>query len=559
MVQVKDPYGETVTDYTNSYALLIGASEYSDPAWPDLESIPGELGSVERVLTKQGFIVEKHLNPNGRELRGHFNEFIGRYGYDESNRLLFYFAGHGYTRQSGNKGYLVPVDAPSPEGDLQGFLRKSLPMTQVLAYARGSEAKHSLFLFDSCFSGTVFKSRALPKKPPHISQMTALPVRQFITAGGAGETVPAKSTFTMAFVDALEYGVGDLNQDGYISGTELGLYLQAEVPKYVRQTPQYGKIQDYELSRGDFVFVLPTAGDAVSVSESLDQQIAEEQAQLDRLQQQQRVEEEREKRERLEAIRAQKEELEQRKREKRVDQGLIPSMVTIPGGTFRMGDLTGNGSDDEKPAHRVRIKPFRMGKTELPFTLYDRYLKATNQKASDERYKHASDHGWGRGDRPAINVSWEDAQAFIQWLNETTQPEKPYRLPTEAEWEYAARGGTETDYWWGNSIGSNNANCSGCGSQWDGKTTAPTASFQPNPYGLYDTVGNVWEWVEDCYREDYNNAPSDGSAVAGSGCFRVFRGGSWDYIPLFTRVSYRGRYWSNYRINFLGFRLAQDL
>jgi len=238
---------------------------------------------------------------------------------------------------------------------------------------------------------------------------------------------------------------------------------------------------------------------------------------------------------------------------------LESAMITIPGGIFEMGDLTGNGEDNEKPAHRVEVKPFRMGKTEVPFTLYDSYLKATNQKAGDRKFERANDHGWGRGDRPAINVSWDDAQAFIQWLNEAAQPEKPYRLPTEAEWEYAARGGTETDYWWGNSIGSNNANCNGCGSPWDKKMTAPVASFQPNPYGLYDTVGNVWEWVEDCYSGTYNNAPSDGSAVARSGCFRVIRGGSWYSYPGYTRVSYRYWSWTSGRNNFLGFRLAQDL
>jgi len=130
-------------------------------------------------------------------------------------------------------------------------------MHQILSWARQTEAKHSLFLFDSCFSGTVFKTRAGAVQPRHITSATSLPVRQFITAGSAGEQVPAQSTFTPAFVDALVYGYGDLNKDGYVSGTELGLYLQQEVPRHVNQTPQFGKIQDYELSRGDFIFVLP--------------------------------------------------------------------------------------------------------------------------------------------------------------------------------------------------------------------------------------------------------------------------------------------------------------
>jgi len=126
------------------------------------------------------------------------------------------------------------------------------------------EAKHALFLFDSCFSGTVFKAKALPKMPRQISQMAELPVRQFITAGSADETVPAKSVFTPAFVDALRYGLADLYKDGYVTGEELGLYLKNKVPEHTAQTPQYGKIIDYELSRGDFVFFV---GDRSQVAE----------------------------------------------------------------------------------------------------------------------------------------------------------------------------------------------------------------------------------------------------------------------------------------------------
>lgn len=260
----EDSNGQAIQLYEGSHALLIGATRYENSQWPDLESIPKELDLVATVLKQQGFIVEKHFDPDNRELENLFRDFIDRYGYEKENRLLFYFAGHGYTRDNGNKGYLVPVDAPSPLEDEKGFQRKALPMSQILAWARESEAKHSLFLFDSCFSGTIFKSRALPDRPPVINKLVSLPVRQFITAGSAGETVPAHSTFTPAFVDAIQYGRGDLNRDGYVSGTELGLYLQQEVPRYVSQTPQFGKIQEYELSRGDFIFALAASAQQVS-------------------------------------------------------------------------------------------------------------------------------------------------------------------------------------------------------------------------------------------------------------------------------------------------------
>ena len=199
-------------------------------------------------------------------MKSAFEDFIGKYGYNKKARLLFFFSGHGFTRLDGTKGYLVPSDAPNPFKDEKGFLRKALPMSQILAWSKQIEAKHALFLFDSCFSGTVFKAKALPEAPPAITEMALKPVRQFITAGGADDEVPAKSVFTPAFVDALQYGKGDMNKDGYVSGTELGLHLKDVVSRYVRQFPQYGKIRDYDLAQGDFVFSLAGGGSATTLS-----------------------------------------------------------------------------------------------------------------------------------------------------------------------------------------------------------------------------------------------------------------------------------------------------
>ena len=257
-VVIKDTSGRKVGLYKGSYALLIGVSNYT-AGWPKLHSVPNEINQVEAVLQTQGFHVVKVMNPTSDTLREVFEDFINDYGFDQDNRLLFFFSGHGHTRKDGQKGYLVPTDAPNPHKDTVGFLRKALPMNQILAWSRQVEAKHALFLFDSCFSGTVFKAKDLPERPPHISRATALPVRQYITAGDAGEKVPAKSVFTPAFIDALEYNWGDLNRDGYVSGTELGLYLQEKVPQHSNQNPQYGKIRDYELARGDFIFALKSS------------------------------------------------------------------------------------------------------------------------------------------------------------------------------------------------------------------------------------------------------------------------------------------------------------
>lgn len=256
-VVIKDQSGRKVGLYKGSYALVIGISNYT-AGWPKLESVPDEINRVETALKEQGFKVVKVLNPSSDQLENAFEDFIDKYGFDENNRLLFFFSGHGHTRKGGRKGYLVPTDAPDPRYDDKAFLRKAVGMNQILTWAREIEAKHALFLFDSCFSGTIFKAKALPKIPPHISDITSRPVRQFISAGSAGEEVPANSIFIPLFIRAIK-GEGDLDKDGYVTGTELGMYLHKKVLSYERgQTPQYGKIKDPDLDEGDFVFALKT-------------------------------------------------------------------------------------------------------------------------------------------------------------------------------------------------------------------------------------------------------------------------------------------------------------
>ena len=141
------------------------------------------------------------------------------------------------------------------------------------------------------------------------------------------------------------------------------------------------------------------------------------------------------------------------------------------------------------------------------------------------------DEGWGRGNRPVIHVSWKDAKEYVGWLSRTTGRE--YRLLNESEWEYAARAGTDSSYYWGEEPGEGHANCSRCGSDWDSKKTSQAGSFDPNGFGLFDMLGNVWEWVEDCGHRNYEGAPSDGSAWIRRGdCrFRMLRGGSWEDPP----------------------------
>jgi formylglycine-generating enzyme required for sulfatase activity len=164
-----------------------------------------------------------------------------------------------------------------------------------------------------------------------------------------------------------------------------------------------------------------------------------------------------------------------------------------------MGCSPGDGGcySEEKPPHQVTVRPFRIGRYEVTQGQWQAVMGANPSSFKGD-------------DRPVENVSWDDVQTFLKRLNAQTDG-TPYRLPTEAEWEYAARARVTTAYWWGTEIGSGKANCDGCGSQWDNQETAPVGSFKANPFGLYDTVGNVWEWVQDCYHDSYQGAPTDGS------------------------------------------------
>ncbi|OAD19069.1 Sulphatase-modifying factor domain protein [Candidatus Thiomargarita nelsonii] len=242
-------------------------------------------------------------------------------------------------------------------------------------------------------------------------------------------------------------------------------------------------------------------------------------------------------------------------RDRLQDGSLGPEMVWIPAGSFRMGDMNvtvtsfqGGGDGDEKPVHEVSVSGFAMGKYEVTFAEYDKFAEATGREKP-------SDEGWGRGNRPVIYVSWRDAVAYTEWLSEQTG--QKYRLPTEAQWEYAARAGTETKYWWGNEIGTNRANCDGCGSRWDDKQTAPVGSFAPNPFGLYDTAGNVWEWLCSEYESQSSGKERLCAKKINENSRLSLRGGSWNVDSSGLRSAFRIVRRPTGRHGVVGLRLAR--
>jgi formylglycine-generating enzyme required for sulfatase activity len=281
-----------------------------------------------------------------------------------------------------------------------------------------------------------------------------------------------------------------------------------------------------------------------------------------------------------------------------------PEMVSIPAGSYSMGSSDSDTIRDldavtgkypvfskraagaafatEHPQHSVSVSAFALGRysvTKREFSVFVREAnyaadgKCTTFIKEQDDFVDLAGSGWQNpglaqtDDDPVVCVSWNDAQAYIKWLNgkisnkqSVEKDQVLYRLPSEAEREFAARAGTSSAWWWGNAIGDGNANCSACGTAWDYTRTAPVGSLKPNQFGLYQMAGNIFEWTEDCWNPNYQNAPPDGSAWNNGDCSRrVARGGSWFSAPFATRSSGRTAFTTKERANYLGFRLARSI
>jgi formylglycine-generating enzyme required for sulfatase activity len=232
---------------------------------------------------------------------------------------------------------------------------------------------------------------------------------------------------------------------------------------------------------------------------------------------------------------------------------LLPKMIRIQAGRFVMGgmegrdDVEGGCASNEWPTRSVYVAAFELGKYPVTFDEYDAFCRATHTLMPD-------DNGWGRGSRPVINVSWEDAQAYCAWLCKVDG--RGYRLPSEAEWEYAARAGSQTAYAFGMEIDQRHAN-----HNLQFGMTTPVWRYPANAFGLHDMCGNVWEWVQDCWHDSYHHAPTDSHAwEEGGNCHeRVLRGGSWNDRPRYLRAAYRVKNYASGRYNFEGFRVARSI
>lgn len=595
--------------YQENHALIIGNAAYHK-GWPSLPGVEQDVIEVSNTLKKIGFNVIVATDLNKFQMDSAFTSFISTYGVNPESGLLFYFAGHGHTIQTnyGEKlGYIVPVDAVSPNlGDMQ-FQSNAIEMAQMEIYAKRIVSKHALFIFDACFSGSLFNlTRAVPEV---ISYKTSQPVRQFISSGSEDEEVSDESIFRKQFVDALISGNADFNNDGYITGTELGRFLQSSVINYSNNTqhPQYGKISNPALNKGDFVFSLNSkinafsiAVDSLSMDSSANQiskgsiEVATElggdlyldgkllssispNSIIPILDLQPGIHY-------IEIIGAEKWQgsveileknnvfLQIKSRGSGDRNSPFIQMGFVQGGTFQMGSRL--GESDELPIHSVTLSDFEISANEITVGQFRKFIKETGYKTEaevegwswffDDEWKKKTGLTWeinSQGNKagdyePVVYVSWNDCQRFMQWMSDKYGGK--FRLPTEAEWEYAAKGGIHRSEW-SYSGGEDFIDVAWCKSNSDG-TAHQVGQQQANALNLYDMSGNVWEWCDDWYNERYYERSTFSNPKGPLiGEYRVIRGGSWINDQASSRVSNRHKYRPKDRDNLTGFRVVREI
>lgn len=228
-----------------------------------------------------------------------------------------------------------------------------------------------------------------------------------------------------------------------------------------------------------------------------------------------------------------------------------PEMLVVPAGSFVMGS-DGRHKQEKPPVKVTFAKPFAMSQFEVTFDNWQACVDDGGCKATPD------DHNWGRGDRPVINITWDDADTYVKWLSKITGA--TYRKPSEAEWEYVAKAGTDTEFFWGDEPGANMANCRNCESEWSKKGSAPVGSFKANPWGFYDMHGNIWEWMADCWNPNHEGALTDGTARQTGDCRqRVIRSGSWYYFSKNMRSSWRFKNDHRVRSYGIGMRVVREI
>ena len=554
-------------------ALVIGNDNYQKFA--PLQNARADARAVAAKLQALGFVVSLQLDADAKTMLRAVRQFkLQIRGGDEA---VFYFSGHGVQLDAAN--YLLPVDIVGE--NIDQVKDDALSLQRVLEDMREQKARFSLAIIDACRDNP-FKGKERAFGGRGLAPTTAANGQMVLYSAGAGQQA----------LDRL--GPKDRNPNGVFTrvllkeidqpGVSIDRVLRKVRDEVVRLAKSVGHDQVpalYDQTIGDFYF-RPGKG---SLAHGTPPGAGAGQVPLIKA---------------GEVVR---------------DCAACPEMIVIPAGNFEMGStrFDPERKTAEMPLHRVNVPAFAMGKTEVTRGQFEAFIQETGYRPSNYRTissvnidqeagkadssKRAGSEcftfengkrenrferdwtapGFSQEDNhPVSCVTWLDAKAYLEWLSRKTG--QRYRLPSEAEWEYAARAGTSTARFWGNdpaqacayanvadqdfaALANNDKEVHACK---DGYVyTAPVATFKPNAFGLYDFLGNVEEWVEDCWQDNYANAPSDGSPqtrpASGSGCLYVVRGGSWYDDPSEVRSAYRGHTFAGLAFSYFGFRAVRDL
>jgi formylglycine-generating enzyme required for sulfatase activity len=572
-------------------ALLIGNQGY-DPAVGILRNPHKDIALVGEALSKQGFEVLPPLKDARRSgILGGVRELVRRLNAAGSGAVGFiYYSGHGAAEKDTNINYLIPVDAKEP--GTSAFWDESVKLDDILRLLDGARSAAKFIVFDACRNELQLPTKDTSKGLVPVAEQQGMFIAYASAPGRTASDKGVKSgpyaaalaaelghpgldhlNFFQNVKEAVMVTTGGAQQPWESNGLGRRVYLtgppmpvaaapptpqsagpsRAEIAQFcqsIASNPSQAVVQaladaykgtqmavcaEARLKELKLAAPAPPVRPAAPIKPVQPATAIAPAPRCDGVEAQ---------------VGAEKRCLKPKDTFK--DCPECPEMVVVPAGEFIMGS---NDLETEKPLHNVTIgRPFAVGQFEVTFAEWDACIAAGGCKHKPK------DDGWGRGRRPVIYLSWDDIKKeYLPWLSRKTG--KTYRLLTEAEWEYAARAGSGTEFTWGDEIGTNLANCDGCGSQWDEKQTAPVGSFKPNVFGLYDMHGNVEEWVEDCWNENYQGAPTDGSAWTTGDCSkRVLRGGAWTgIVPGFIGSSRRVRGHLGASNSTLGFRVARAL
>jgi formylglycine-generating enzyme required for sulfatase activity len=591
----------TIDFYDEYHALVVGVGQYDQ--WPLKPEAEDNARKVSWVLRKIGFSVKLLTNPTMKELCSSLDEFAQETGKEVNRGLLFYYSGNSQSSTSldGKKiGRIIPKDAPVPGKNREAFEQHTISTDKIVTIANQIQSKHVLFLFDAALSADAFQVE--PAVLRKVNATSALPTRQFITAGKAHTPIIEHTVFRKYLQLGLE-GEADLIHDGVVSASELGIYLSDRVSKVTGEQlyPQFGTMTVEGDIRGDFIFQLtdrmpeiarltvhpePVSAKTriLNIKPQFTQGIELKPGKY-RLQVSAKDFETYDKWIDLKAGEDRMVKIQLARKKEAITNSLGMRLIRVGQGSFMMGSTPDEpGRSNDEVRHRVKLtRPFFMQHTEVTVGQFKQFVLSTGYRTDAEKGNGCWITGDGKGwhqmpetswkkpgsmmiedDLPAICVTWNDAMEFARWLSKKER--KTYRLPTEAEWEYASRAGTSTPFSTGRCLSTDEANYAKTGDPYEKCITVfrikrgrpiTVGQSAPNPWQLHDIHGNVSEWCSDWYGP-FPSGKATNPEGPQSGSERVMRGGHWQSDAAGCRSAKRRRFPPNFSSDVVGFRLVME-